>query len=85
MKRAIWLERDLLDEIHEILPRAMTLEDWAVAMIRGSVAEFWTGLTPDGVLMSHMRERVRAFMREGDGLDQAIRKARLAYAKEGRP
>ncbi len=66
----------LRDALLEIAPN-QPWQDIALAFINGSVAEFWLNAsTGSGLTMERYRERTRAFMREGDSLVTACRKAR---------
>jgi len=72
------IDADLRDAIEEITPHAtLAWQDVAIAYLRGSVAEFWQNASAgSGLSLDRYRERVRAFVREGDTLINACHKAR---------
>lgn len=72
------IDHDTVEALREIAIGG-TWEDTAMVFLRGSVAEFWQSASVgSGLSLDRYRERVRAFMREGDSLSEACKKARSA-------
>lgn len=74
--RTLKISDELANAIREIAPDA-PWQNTAMVFLSGSVAEFWqSASTGSGLTLDRYRERARAFMREGDSLLEATRKAR---------
>jgi hypothetical protein len=68
---------ELVAALQEIAPPGITWQAVAEAFVRGRVAEFWDNARQgSGLTLERYRERTRAFLREGDSLTEACRKAR---------
>ena len=78
MKR-LNIDNELVGALVEISVPTLTWQQTADVFLRGSIAEFWQNACQgSGLNLDRYRGRVRAFMREGDTLQQAIIKARQA-------